>query len=311
MEIDEAINRRSYVSFDMFEAESEVEYCTDQATIFEFIRGRIPNISDDLINELFGEGKNGVRLRSFKRFDSGCLDVAKLKMSQAKIKGVDEPVILIELPCTPSMKSEIYGGALVFSRDGVYLASKSRCDCPNGCYFCSHMLAKFVYFRLIQIRPQWTAEDFKSVMPDPIKSLQGLPIQVQYVFKQEDEQCRIASKIVARELAREVPGYSSNQSSGVDRTEDIEEARAMLDDIERSKLGGGKKVDSISLSDMLDKFLANTKEAVELDTASNCGRKKKSEKAKVKSQDIHAYNQETMNGPLPRIRQQEKIFKAQ
>ena len=64
---------------------------------------------------------------------SGNLGIAKLKMVRVKLKGIDEPVTLTEMQFTPSMKSEIYGGSIVFTDDGVFLLTKYRCDCPNGC----------------------------------------------------------------------------------------------------------------------------------------------------------------------------------
>mmetsp|Transcript_4644 Transcript_4644/g.7164 ORF Transcript_4644/g.7164 Transcript_4644/m.7164 type:complete len:129 (-) Transcript_4644:641-1027(-) len=77
-----------------------------------------------------------------------------------------------------------YRVCLVFRSDGTYLPNKSKCDCPNGWLFCSHSLALFLLVRLVQVKRHWTYDDLCAFMPQPIKSLQNIPLPASMVFKQ-------------------------------------------------------------------------------------------------------------------------------
>ena len=41
------------------------------------------------------------------------------------IEGEQDEVTIVEIKCTPSMKSEVYGVCVIFRSDGVYLPKKS------------------------------------------------------------------------------------------------------------------------------------------------------------------------------------------
>ena len=139
------------------------------------------------------------------------------------MEGEDDPVTIIEMKCTPSMKSEVYGVCLVFRSDGTYIHNKSKCDCPNGWLFCSHSLALFLLVRLVQLKANWTLQDLCDFMPQPIKTLQNLPIAACMVFR---EGCpRKATKEIGRQLAKEVPGYSAAM---IDRSKDTDEKEESL-----------------------------------------------------------------------------------
>ena len=59
----------------------------------------------------------------------------------------------------------------------------SRCNCPVGRLFCSHLLAFIVLLGMIQILEDDEGyEWFVSIMPDPVKSLHSLCIPFEYVF---------------------------------------------------------------------------------------------------------------------------------
>ena len=84
--------------------------------------------------------------------------------------------------------------------------------------FCSHLLAVFLVFYLIQQQTEWSFDDIVQYMPEPIKSLQNLPLPASYVFqnlkvsqkgskKAKSEQVQIIKQIGNR-LAADVPGYS-------------------------------------------------------------------------------------------------------
>uniref|UniRef100_A0A6U2A7Q9 SWIM-type domain-containing protein n=2 Tax=Pseudictyota dubia TaxID=2749911 RepID=A0A6U2A7Q9_9STRA len=101
------------------------------------------------------------------------------------------------------------------------LPNKSKCDCPNGWLFCSHSLAYFLLFHVIQVKKQWSFDDLLHFMPQSIKLLQNLPIPAAMVFKSH---LKKASKIIGRQLAKECPGYSAQQDNCKDNDEQEETA---------------------------------------------------------------------------------------
>ncbi|EJK47770.1 hypothetical protein THAOC_33492 [Thalassiosira oceanica] len=130
---------------------------------------------------------------------------------------------------TPSMKNVVYVVHIVFDSKGGYVANVSKCDCPNGWLFCSHSLAIFLVLYLIQRQSEWTLEDVVEFMPEPIKSLQNLPLAASLVFeelkvsspgakkgkKRKREEKRVIAKI-AKLLAAGVPGYTAREKYAFD-----------------------------------------------------------------------------------------------
>ena len=97
--------------------------------------------------------------------------------------GID-PVRILSIKCTLSMKKDAYTICLVFrmSNDTFVPPPASRCNCPVGRLFCSHMLAYIVLLGMMQTpREIETYEWFESNVPDPVKSLHSLCIPFQYV----------------------------------------------------------------------------------------------------------------------------------
>ena len=180
--------------------------------------------SSSYIDEHFGRGMNGIRERAWLRVISGHLNIDTLRMAKTSIE-VDtqqKNVIIFETKVTPSMKNVVYSVYVIFSEDGQYIPKVSRCDCPNGWLFCSHTLACFLVFYLIQVKIDWTDEQFRSCLPVPIKSLQSVPFAAKLVFgqftvskpgvksgskKKRDAEDGFISNM-ASALAKEVPGYS-------------------------------------------------------------------------------------------------------
>lgn len=215
------------------------------------------------------------------------------------MEGETNPVTIVELKCTPSMKSEVYGVCLVFRSCGTYLQNKSKCDCPNGWLFCSHSLAVFLLIRLIKLKRGWTFQDFCDFMPEPIKTLQNLPIAAAMVFKKGCT--KKATKAIGRQLAKEVPGYSAAKDSCKD-ADDKEETEA-----QRIGLKDGVDVKSITLCRMLDDHLGKSVDVAIIDkriegsesvTVKKTKRKEKKaqKEKKVTSVDIHKFNHEIVHG---------------
>jgi hypothetical protein len=87
---------------------------TDGALVFgtaeqalDFVRKEIGDIDKSYIDAVFGQGRNGVRHRSLLRVISGHFDVSSMQHAHAKVISSNEPVVLIEIKCTPSMKAEV------------------------------------------------------------------------------------------------------------------------------------------------------------------------------------------------------------
>ena len=92
-------------------------------------------------------------------------------------------VSVIKIQTTPSMKSKCYWLYLVIGEDGKYIPSPiSRCDCPVGRLFCSHLLGFFLIIRAIQTKPDWSYNDILKSFPEPIKSLNSLCMGHDYIY---------------------------------------------------------------------------------------------------------------------------------
>jgi len=295
----EAATAGSYISFDtILLLLPDTEWIADGDTLLSNLRGNsVAKITANYVNDIFGLGKNGIRERAWLRLVSGHLNIDTLKMANAKVEldGKEEDVKIFMMEVTPSMKNVVYNVYIVFTSDGVYVPKLSKCDCPNGWLFCSHTLACFMLFYLIQKEDSWTFEDVISFMPVPIKSLQSVPFAASYVFGElevskvskaggkegtnDNERGYVSA--IARGIARDVPGYSESTSRGDDDA--IEESRIILEDAQSTE-----DVKSIDLCTRMDDYLKNEKQSVGGDTKEN--------KAKVTLKDLTDYNLELVNG---------------
>ena len=106
------------------------------------------------------------------------------------------------------MKSEIYSVDLTFSVEGEYLHDASKCDCPNGWLFCSHMLGFGIFLVLVKDKDDWTYDDLSSFMPQPIKFLQNI------VFAAE-----FAAELVTKGRAKVNDNTGEDESASIGRCE--------------------------------------------------------------------------------------------
>lgn len=128
---------------------------------------------------IFGERKNGIRLRAWQRIESGHIDIEV----DVEVDGEIMRVIIYSLKVTPSMKNVVYCVHVVFDENGKYMPKQSKCDCPNGWLFCSHTLACFfLLIYLVQMKSVWAFAQIVQFLPVPIKSLQNYPFEALYVF---------------------------------------------------------------------------------------------------------------------------------
>ena len=172
----------------------------------DFIRSVEP-ICKSFLDSKFGVERNGVRQRGFFRLESGCYDVESLGVAEAKLVATEENVGVVDITCTPSMKCKLYNTRFVFSEFGKFNAWASSCECPDGALFCSHMVGGLLLFYCIQTNPNWTFQELKSAMPQPIRSLQNRPIAVHYVYDVVGRETRDI-KNWSKRVAKEHPGYS-------------------------------------------------------------------------------------------------------
>ncbi|KAL7516228.1 hypothetical protein ACHAWX_001262 [Stephanocyclus meneghinianus] len=298
---DENITTNSYVSWEHIAGVSKVLWSANADQILSFIREGIRPVDDEYLDTIFGTGKNGIRLRALKRFNSGSLDINSLRIGKAVVEGEGGcPVTIIEIKCTPSMKSEVYGSCLVFQNDGTYLNNKSKCDCPNGWLFCSHSLAVFLLFRVMQLKDSWGIKDLLDVMPQPIKTLQNLPIAAKMVLTGSTPE---ETKAIGRQIAKEVPGYSAKDDNTRIETDAVEETEAIYADLSIQN-----KAKSIKLCDKVDAFIGSSKQAQRVDANSATegngeeinklkSKKRKGQKKarKVTTDDVKQYNESLLD----------------
>ena len=83
------------------------------------------------------------------------------------------------------MKSPWYWTYLAFEADdeGNFVpAPVSRCECPAGFLFCSHMLGVLCILYLIQKDENLDIAGLKEMMPPPVKSIHSYPMPWQHAF---------------------------------------------------------------------------------------------------------------------------------
>ena len=111
-----------------------------------------PQIINTCIDVIFGIGKNGVSEQAWLCLESSHLDVGTLRVATTNIMidGTETAVRIFEIKVTPSVKNAVYSMYIIFTTDEIYVRELSKCDCLNGWLLCSHTLACFLLFYLIQ-----------------------------------------------------------------------------------------------------------------------------------------------------------------
>ena len=308
--LNEAVKTKSYISWESMGGVSGIRWNNDKSILLQFIRSDVPTVNSEYVDKIFGTGMNGIRERSWLRFVSGSLDIQSLTLGTATIDGQDEPIRILRIKCTPSMKSEVYDVSLSFKPDGsvvVYLPEKSKCDCPNGWLFCSHSLAFFILIRLLQVKRDWSFADLCKFMPPPIKSLQNLPLAAANVLKSE----KSASKAIGKAIAKEVRGYSAESNDAAPEDSDVSAADEMA--ALQSDLQEGRDVKSIDLCQRLDDHLRQSKETKAIDGEINSGNNVPDDdgakSSRVTADDIHKFNRDLVHKTLPPKRQYVKLVR--
>ena len=155
--------------------------------VFQQVRELRLKFNEAFTNLYYGVGRNGVRERAWGRIVGGHLDLTTLRSTTCNCRAITgiERVRIISIKCTPSMKKVVYTIYLILrtSDDSFLPAPASRCNCPVGRLFCSHMLAFIVLLGMMQrLHEKYDYDWLVANMPDPVKSLHSLCVPFQYVF---------------------------------------------------------------------------------------------------------------------------------
>jgi hypothetical protein len=176
-----------YVNLEVLTCGEPIIWNNRSEDVFKAVRQLRVEFDDTFIDHHFGISRNGVRERAWCRVTGGHFDLTTLRSSDCKCRGRDGivDVSIFSIQCTPSMKKDAYSVHLILSKvdDTLIPGPASRCNCPVGRLFCSHLLAFVVLLGIIQMLEDDEDYDwFVSIMPDPVKSLHSMCIPFEYVF---------------------------------------------------------------------------------------------------------------------------------
>ena len=112
------------------------------------------------------------------------------------------------------MKADEYNVRIVFGNDKKPSRFYSYCDCPDGLHFCSHMLALMLLLKVLQIQPEWNLATLTRMLPEPIKTIQSLPIAVDYVYRVLADRDKSVKEMTA-EMGKRWKARSENGGTGI------------------------------------------------------------------------------------------------
>ena len=176
-----------YINLEVLTCNDPILWEIDSAVVFGQVRALSTVFDENFIEQYFGGGRNGVRERAWRRVHAGHFDLRTLQSAKCNCRTQDgiESVRIFSIKCTPSMKKDVYTVFIILrtSNDTFVQSPASRCNCPVGRLFCSHMLAFIVLFGMMKyLSDDEDWEWFILNMPEPVKSLHSLCIPIDYVF---------------------------------------------------------------------------------------------------------------------------------
>ena len=185
--VDSSIGIGHYVTFDKLVTINSIAWFTfDEAvyagTILDVVRNRLLPIGNSFIDRIFGPLRNGVRWRALRASKSGNYILDSIKMARAiSNEGAQQKEYFVfAIDVVPSLKAGNYQVYIVVDeKTGDYVGSPySRCTCPAGQMFCSHMLGFYLVLYSFQRRDKWMAVDFMMLFPEPVKLIQTIPLLI-------------------------------------------------------------------------------------------------------------------------------------
>ena len=137
-----------YINLEVLTCSEPILWEADSSIVFNHVRNLTTVFDEKFITENFGEGRNGVRERAWRRVHAGHFDLRSLQSAQCKCRtqvGIED-VRIFSIKCTPSMKKDVYTVFVILRTvdDTFVQGPASRCNCAVGRLFCSHMLAFMV-----------------------------------------------------------------------------------------------------------------------------------------------------------------------
>jgi hypothetical protein len=221
-----------FIHWETLSADEPSTWTYDSVVIFAFVRDTVFGVNATSVATVFGDGRNGVRLRALRRFNGGHYDVATIAMRTAIIQATSAPVTLLQCECCPSMKSDrTYTVIIALSVSGEYINFPvSRCDCPNGTFFCSHMLGFLLILRVIQQQLDWTLADLASAMVAPVMVVSRMAIPFSLIYERSDKAMAEAEKKANAEIKAACMGGRKADDDEDEGDDDADEDAAMHED---------------------------------------------------------------------------------
>ena len=206
-----------YVSIALLKPNSVVNWNKMESGCIHALLKQIESINESFVNRCFGV-RNETRDRARRLFYGGQVLFSTTKCATNVQCRDGKTRHIIKCEVYSSLKSDKYEVYLFFDSDtGGYVDHPySKCTCRAGNYFCGHMLALFLFLRLVQLSPDIPFSTIKSVLPSEITDLDSLAIPVHLYFSGEIEYIEDDIK----RLAKQVSSDQSHDDEVIDDGED-------------------------------------------------------------------------------------------
>lgn len=179
-----------HIAFEVLSCNQPIIWETNSSIVFQRVKEVKIKFDEKFIDQHLGTDRNGVKEKAWERIEKGHFDLRTLESTTCNCRTTNgiECVRIFSIKCTPSARKDAYTIYSVFrqSDDSFLQAPASRCNCPVGRFFCSHMLAFIVLFGMIQ---SLSAEEdlawFEGNHPPPIQSVNSLCIPLEYAIQND------------------------------------------------------------------------------------------------------------------------------
>ena len=147
-----------YASFDHIMPSETMIWHQFDNKLLSIIRDEVITIDSTYMEKIFGNDTAGTAHRGYPRVQGGSYmkDTMRYTTVKGEYFGIKKDFVFMQVKCTPSMKSDEWGVHCVFERTDraekyKYLKTpNSRCLCPDGLLFCSHMYGFFIILGVMQ-----------------------------------------------------------------------------------------------------------------------------------------------------------------
>jgi len=147
-----------YASFDHIMPSETMIWHQFDNKLLSIIRHEVITIDSTYMEKIFGNDTAGTAHRGYSRVQGGSYmkDTMRYTTVKGEYFGIKKDFVFMQVKCTPSMKSDEWGVHCVFERTDraekyKYLKTpNSRCLCPDGLLFCSHMYGFFIILGVMQ-----------------------------------------------------------------------------------------------------------------------------------------------------------------